>query len=320
LPLFGNNICIDDTTNTENNTILNTNENPFMDNNELTPAAIDQIRNDYIDYVNEQYTSYTPISIPSDIPSNPRVPGESNTIGAALADMNLMDQINECINSCNQNYSGTDALVCKASCMCGTIPESSNQDYNRYLDYKIRFCRIPTQTEAPYTSTTTVQSIEEIIDAINSTLTALRASGALNKRNETQEYLDTSLRNLNMADSFIFSFNIATKTSPNTKNQNTIQKEADQAFAQATKGSAIYTPDRDQFSKSSNTTPNSNPNKTTTQETQKILATMNHIATRQEVFAQTISQMDAFRRQFALQMEEINNIAANMRVKAENAE
>lgn len=314
LPLFDSNICIDDITNIEDDISPNTNENPFIDDG-LTPAAIDQIRNDYVDHINGQYTSYTPTTIPSDIPSDPRIPGENNTIGAILENMDLMDQINECIDSCNQNYNGTDALVCKASCMCSTIPESSNQDYNRYLDYKIRFCRMPTQVEAPYTSTTTVQSIEEIVDAINSTLTALRTSGALNKRNETQEYLDTSLRNLNMADSFIFSFNIATKISPNTKNQNTIQKETDQAFTQATKDTSIYTPDRDQFSKSTNTT----PNKTITQETQKILATTNHIATRQEIFTQTISQMDTFRKRFALQMEEINNITTNMRVKAQNA-
>ena len=272
-----------------------------------------------MDYMGGQYTSYTPTDIISDAPSNPRIPGENNTIGAALADMNLMDQINSCIDSCDDSYSGTDALVCKASCMCGATPESSSQDYNKYLDFKIKFCRIPTQTEAPYTSTTTVHSIEEIVDAINNTLTALRASGALNKRNETQEYLDTSLRNLNIADSFVFSFNIATKTSPNTKDEKIIQKEADQSFAQATKSTTIYSPSVNQYN-TTNTSQSRDQNKTITQETQKILATMPNIVDRQETFANTLSQMDTFRRQFALQMTELNNITTNMKVKAENAD
>jgi hypothetical protein len=105
--------------------------------------------------------------------------------------------------------------VCIAQCACGQAPESFDDPSNQYLKYYIRYCRIPTSVEAPFNNDTTVYSIEETIDAINTTLAALEASGAMHKRNEKQETLDTSLKNMNIGDGFIFSVNIATKPATN---------------------------------------------------------------------------------------------------------
>lgn len=120
-------------------------------------------------------------------------------------------------------------------CSCSITPSESEKDPDvaKIINYQVKFCWIPTQAATVTRSNKSVQSIEEIVNELNTILTALKQSGELTKRNETQELLDTSLENKDMAKSFVFSLNVSSKPAGNSGNDEEIlQKTLDEAAKQ----------------------------------------------------------------------------------------
>jgi hypothetical protein len=147
------------------------------------------------------------------------------------------------VANCKDSYDGMDQLVCMAQCMCGVVPKKDEMPevMKRYVTYQIRYCRVPSEEAVPYTSDTKVESIEEIIEAINTTLLALKQTGALAKRNETKEFLDTSLKDKDFAKGFVFSVNVTTKASTDSGNKE--QAKEDKAAEKEQQGRALLQSD-----------------------------------------------------------------------------
>lgn len=110
--------------------------------------------------------------------------------------------IKSCVAQCG-SLPAVDKAMCAAKCMCGS---TSTKDGI----FGLQVCTIPGK-QNDIVSSKSVQSVEEIISAINGVLTALRNSGEMTKHTKTKEFLDTSLSKIKLNQIFAFDINIAFK-------------------------------------------------------------------------------------------------------------
>ena len=110
--------------------------------------------------------------------------------------------IKSCVAQCG-SLPAVDKAMCAAKCMCGS---TSTKDGI----FGLQVCTIPAK-QNDIVSSKSVQSVEEIISAINGVLTALRNSGEMTKHTKTKEFLDTSLSKIKLSQIFAFDINIAFK-------------------------------------------------------------------------------------------------------------
>lgn len=112
------------------------------------------------------------------------------------------DKINSCISKCD-SQAPADKLLCQAKCLCGT-------KYSNDGIFGISVCTVPV-AQPSVIAGKTVKSIEEIVDEINSVLTALRNSWQLMKHTKPTEFLDTSLSKIKLNQILSIDMNVAFK-------------------------------------------------------------------------------------------------------------
>lgn len=185
------------TTNTSNNT---TNTNTWNTNWALPPT------------VNPNTPFYSPIVTDADDPITANANWESpDEFKAQEA------SINNCLNQC-KSLPAVDKALCQAKCMCGS---ASTKDGI----FGLQVCTVPSkQSDVMWTKS--VQSVEEIIGAINGVLEALRQSGEMTKHTKPKEFLDTSLSKISLNKIFAFDINIAFKPILDTKPRKMSEAEA----------------------------------------------------------------------------------------------
>ncbi len=185
------------TTNTSNNT---TNPNTWNTNWSIPPT------------VNPNTPFYSPIVTDADDPITANANWESpDEFKAQEA------SINNCLNQC-KSLPAVDKALCQAKCMCGS---ASTKDGI----FGLQVCTVPSkQSDVMWTKS--VQSVEEIIGAINGVLEALRQSGEMTKHTKPKEFLDTSLSKISLNKIFAFDINIAFKPILDTKPRKMTEAEA----------------------------------------------------------------------------------------------
>ncbi len=125
--------------------------------------------------------------------------------------------INNCLNQC-KSLPAVDKALCQAKCMCGS---ASTKDGI----FGLQVCTVPSkQSDVMWTKS--VQSVEEIIGAINGVLEALRQSGEMTKHTKPKEFLDTSLSKISLNKIFAFDINIAFKPILDTKPRKMTEAES----------------------------------------------------------------------------------------------
>lgn len=185
------------TTNTSNNT---TNTSTWNTNWAVPPT------------VNPNTPFYSPIVTDADDPITANANWESpDEFKAQEA------SINNCLNQC-KSLPAVDKALCQAKCMCGS---ASTKDGI----FGLQVCTVPSkQSDVMWTKS--VQSVEEIIGAINGVLEALRQSGEMTKHTKPKEFLDTSLSKISLNKIFAFDINIAFKPILDTKPRKMSEAEA----------------------------------------------------------------------------------------------
>lgn len=111
-------------------------------------------------------------------------------------------KINSCLDKC-QSMWAADKALCSAKCMCGTT-------YSKNGIFGISICTVPGR-QADISRNKSVMSLQEILNELNTVLTALRNSWEMIKHTKTKEFLDTGLRKIKLGKIFNFDLNVTFK-------------------------------------------------------------------------------------------------------------